>query len=141
MDMDRERLRQQLIRHEGVKVRPYYDSKSYLSIGVGRNLETVGISVDEAKYLLGNDIDRAIHALASYAWFPALDAVRQAALVNLMFNIGPKSFAGFKRMIAALQRSDYGTAALEMLDSQWSHEVGSRATELAEQMRSGAWQV
>jgi len=40
----------------------------------------------------------------------------------------------------ALKQSDYDTAAAELLDSRWSTQVGSRAQELATQIRTGNWQ-
>ena len=54
--MDYEKLKLQLIKHEGLRLKPYRDSVGILSIGVGRNLDDVGISEDEAMVLLGNDI-------------------------------------------------------------------------------------
>ena len=137
----RDKLRSQLIRHEGMRLRPYYDSAHHLTIGVGRNLESVGVSKDEALYLLSNDIDFAVKALVQYPCFHGLAEVRQAALVNLMFNVGPVTFGTFHRMLTALAELDYDAAADEMLISKWATEVGSRAEELSAQMRSGRWQA
>lgn len=136
----RERLRDQLIRHEGIRLRPYYDTTHHLTVGVGRNIEAVGISKDEALYLLSNDMDTAILRLTFYKWFPDLDEVRQAALVNFMFNVGWKTFEDFTHMIASLERQDYEAAARQMLDSLWAEQVGTRATELSAQLRTGEWQ-
>ena len=136
----RDKLRQQLIRHEGLRTTVYYDTTGHLTIGVGRNLDANGLSKDECLYLLSNDISAAIHALVVFAWFRDLDEVRQAALTNFMFNVGPQTFAGFHRMIAALAQHDYEGAADELLISKWATEVGSRAEELAAQLRTGRWQ-
>jgi len=40
-------------------------------------------------------------------------------------------------MIDALIRHDYNEASVQMLDSKWARQVGSRATELSSQMRLG----
>jgi lysozyme len=137
---DRDRLRTQLKRHEGLRLHPYRDSVGVLTIGYGRNLEATGINEDEAEYLLSHDIDRAVRGLlARYAWFGALDPVRQAVLVNMAFNLGLSSLAGFTGTLAAVASGDYETAAAHMLASKWAAQVGGRARELAVQMRTGQW--
>jgi lysozyme len=47
-------LLEQLKRHEGFSSTIYTDTTGHLSIGYGRNLSSIGISVEEALYLLGN---------------------------------------------------------------------------------------
>ncbi len=42
------RLRQMLIRHEGLRRKPYRDTVGKLTIGAGRNLDDVGITREEA---------------------------------------------------------------------------------------------
>ena len=130
-------LRQQLRRHEGVRLRPYTDTVGKLTIGVGRNLADRGISEDEADYLLDNDIWLVEEALRRYDWFLALSDVRQNVLLNMGFNMGVPRLLVFMRLISALRAGDYWRAAVEMLDSQWAKQVGSRAVELANQMRTG----
>ena len=49
--MDYDRLAQVLRRDEGVCSRPYSDSLGFLTVGVGRNLEDVGISLRELRDL------------------------------------------------------------------------------------------
>jgi lysozyme len=51
-------LRDMLVQHEGLKLEPYLCPAGKLTIGIGRNLEDRGISIDEAQYLLMNDISR-----------------------------------------------------------------------------------
>lgn len=41
-----------LIRHEGLRLKPYKDSVGKLTIGVGRNLDDKGITKEEAMHLL-----------------------------------------------------------------------------------------
>jgi lysozyme len=132
-------LEEQLMRDEGVRLKPYRDSVGKLTIGVGRNLDDVGISHDEADVLLRNDIDRASAWLRThFPWTLALDEVRRAALVNMAFNLGGR-LEGFVQLLARLEAGDYESAAKEMLDSAWAHQVGPRAVRLAEQIRTGNW--
>ncbi len=134
-----ERLRGALIRDEGLQLRPYKDSVGKLTIGVGRNLEDVGLSRAEVDLLLDNDIARVRLELARFHWFTNLDTVRQAAIINMGFNLGLGGLLGFRQMIAALERQDWDGAAAAMLDSRWAEQVGMRAQRLANQVRSGEW--
>lgn len=142
-DADRDRLVMQLMRHEGLKLRPYRDTVGKLTIGIGRNLDDVGISLVEAQVLCDNDIARAYGWLTvEYReWFPALNAPRQVAIVNMVFNLGPHRFSDFHDTIAALASGRYARAAEHMLASTWARQVGSRATELAAMVRTGEWVI
>ena len=51
-----ETLEEQLIRHEGYRQFPYLCSAGKSTVAIGRNLDDRGISEEEAKYLLHNDI-------------------------------------------------------------------------------------
>lgn len=140
MSLDRERLRAQLERHEGLRLKPYLDTVMKMTIGYGRNLDDVGITQDEAHYLLSGDIDRVIRGLtARYPWFVDLDPVRQAVLVNMGFNLGLGRLSLFLKMLTAVKNKQYGLASDEMIDSAWHTQVGGRAGELAAQMRTGTW--
>ena len=130
-------IEEQLILHEGLKLKPYRCPAGYLTIGVGRNLETKGLSKEEALFLLRNDIREVTKQLEQYPWFTKLDPVRQKVLIDMAFNLGVTGLLSFKRMIAALERGDYETAANEMLDSLWYQQVGKRAERLVEMMRTG----
>jgi len=133
-------LEEQLIRDEAVRLKPYRDSVGKLTIGVGRNLDDVGISHDEAMTLLANDIDHASAQLRSkLPWTISLDEVRQAALINMAFNMGIGGLLGFRKFLAALEAGDYKTAAEEMMSSLWYKQVGDRAHRLSVQIETGEW--
>ena len=127
-----------LIRDEGMKLRSYLDTKGKITIGVGRNLEDVGISEEEAMILLRNDLAVARKEAAKYSWYPALDEVRQDVVLCMIFNMGASKFAEFKRFFAALDRHDFDSAASEMLSSVWASQVGKRAVRLAAMMKCGS---
>jgi lysozyme len=59
----------------------------------------------------------------------------QSALQNMAYNIGAEGVAGFQMMLAALQRGDRETAALNCLDSLWAKQVGARAERVADLIR------
>lgn len=123
MTEERQQLIDQLIAHEGMRLRPYVDTVGKITIGCGRNLTDVGLSNDEALELLDHDIDDAILDLATFDWFPSLDLVRQRAVIDLRFNLGHEGFRTFKAFIAAMARKSYKVAGLELQTSKWAHQV------------------
>lgn len=119
---------------------PYKCPADKLTIGWGRNIEDRGISEDEAMFLLVNDIRSAeSECYQLFDRFAELDDVRQFVLLDMMFNLGYSRLSRFKNMIAAIDRLDYNVATLEMMDSAWYRQTGSRARILAEMMRTGVW--
>ncbi len=132
-----DRLAAELKRDEGVKLKPYVDTVGKLTIGVGRNLTDVGISQEEADYLLRNDIAEAQTLLdRGIQWWRTLDEERQLVLLNMAFNLGPGLF-GFTNTLAAVQNHEWEAAALAMSHSKWAEQVGLRADRLIERMRTG----
>lgn len=135
---DRADLKAQLIRHEGLRLKVYRCSAGYLTVGVGRNLETRGITAAEADLLLDNDIALCERLLEEqFAWYADLDAVRQRALVDLCFNLGMPTLLEFKRALAALAKGDYETAGKEFRRSQWYRQVGVRGPAIVGMVISG----
>ncbi len=127
-----------LIHQEGLILKPYKDTVGKLTIGVGRNLEDTGISESEAHHLLANDILKRYKELTErLPWFKRLDDVRQLALLSMAFNLGTDGVLKFHRMLAYLHVKDYETAANESLNSKWATQVGRRAREVAEMIRTG----
>lgn len=142
-----EKLYEQLKLHEGVRRFPYRDTEGILTIGVGRNLQDVGLSSDECDYLLRNDVDKAKAALKfSLPWTDDLDEVRRAALVELVFNMGignanlGTGLLGFKNTLSAIQAGAYDKAAASLLLSKWANQVGkARSARISKQLMTGQW--
>ncbi len=49
------KIRTQLELHEGKRFKPYYCSQGYLTIGIGRNLDTNYFTPDELEFILQSD--------------------------------------------------------------------------------------
>lgn len=136
----KEKLTEQLLRDEGVEYKPYSCTADKLTIGVGRNLDDVGINHDEAMFMLNNDIARCVKEIdKNFPWSARLTDPREAALINMAFNLGITRLLKFKKMLAALEVGEYIVAAKEMLDSKWARQVPNRARRLAAQMETGKW--
>ena len=137
--MNEELLRQDLIRDEGLRLKPYRCTAGKLSIGVGRNLEDVGISKLEGEVLLDHDLHQAeMNATKAFEWFAGLRDIRQRAIVELVFNLGLVGFKGFRQTIAAIKAKQYVAASLRLLDSLWAKQVGpTRSQRIARYLRDG----
>lgn len=123
---DHEKLRQQLILHEGRRRQPYTCTAGKLSIGVGYNISDRGleplrvalareVTLDglykhgltdaEIDRLLDADIayveDRVVRILPQYR---KLDPVRQRVVIDFVFNLGPRA-RGFTKALAALKEA------------------------------------
>ena len=136
--MDMTKLKAELIRDEGLRLKPYRCTAGKLTIGVGRNLDDVGLADEEAKYLLKTDIDRAMDGLdRNVPWWRSMTDARRRALVNMCFNLGWPRLSQFKNMLAHLQAGDFERAAAEALDSRWAQQVGERSERIAALIREG----
>lgn len=148
-----EKLKYQIKRHEGYSNRPYKDSMGVWTGGWGHNLEVdptgVPDGVDLASWLIpeelaeqwfNKDFNKALFGcLEKIPFFGVLSDVRQAALVNMAFNLGIKGLLKFKLTLGALESGAYYEAARQMIDSHWARQVGVRASELVFQMLTGEW--
>ena len=127
-----------LIKHEGLRLKPYLCTAGKTTIGVGRNLSDNGVTEAEAMAMLDRDIAVTVSALRDeFLWFADLDRTRKDAVISLGFNMGVKKFTSFKMFLAAMASQQYETAAAEILDSTYATQVGQRAIELAAMIRSG----
>jgi len=138
MSFDLDALKRELHRDEGLRKHPYKDTVGKLTIGIGRNLDDIGLSEEESYFLCGNDIDAATDDLDRNApWWRDMTDARQRGLVNMCFNLGWPRLSGFRNMLTALEAGDYDRAASEALDSRWAEQVGIRSERIAEMFRQG----
>jgi len=156
-------IEQQLELHEGFRQRTYRCTAGKLSIGIGRNLDDVGIRPAEtaklgitkgsviaggvtrpqALALLAFDIAAARETLDDLVpnW-RGLDPVRRKVLEDMAFNMGHATLAQFKNTLAAVARRDFKATATGMRTSKWYGQVGAdpgeRGWRLARMMETGA---
>jgi lysozyme len=121
---NRDQLIEELQADEGLQLRPYHDTEGQLTIGYGHNLTANGISALIARQLLADDVDAAIADLRhGFPWFGMSDPVRQRALANLRFNLGPARFRLFTTFLALMATHDYGGAAKDLMTTTWASQV------------------
>lgn len=135
-------IRELLTLHESRVPHAYADSLGFLTIGIGH-------LIDERKG--GRLPDEIIDALFEYdlrthtaelfgllPWVRDLDAVRQAVLIDMYFNLR-RGLLGFKETLRHFEAGNWQKAAEAMLDSKWALQVKTRATRLAHMTLTGEW--
>ena len=136
--LNRQLLKDELIRDEGLKLKPYRCTAGKLTIGVGRNLDDVGISASEAMMLLDHDIERVLAQLNMHLpWWHKLSENRARVLINMAFQLGINGLLKFKNTLTLIQAEKYQDAAKAMLDSKWAQQTPNRARRLAKMMEEG----
>lgn len=130
-------LRARLTRTEGRRNRPYTDTVGKVTIGIGHNLTDKGITDEIVELLFSQDVTEAAQAASTLPVYNNLDPIRQTVLIDMVFNMGLESVVDFRNTLSYLQRSDFDGAADQMLLSKWAKQVGSRAIELANIIRTG----
>ena len=147
----RKLLREDVKGAEGLRLFPYMDCcgkpwrqcpcgfKGKLTIGYGRNLEDVGLTRLECEVLLDHDLYQAEYlASKMFDWFGGLSELRQRAITELLFNMGPSRVRSFRQMIQAIKAKMFKAAAEHLLDSQWKEQVGpTRSNRIAKYLRDG----
>lgn len=147
----KELLLARLPRSEGRTVKPYLDTQGKWTVGVGHNISVLGLPPKMVVAIIENgkltdamvdelliiDVDGVLKACQEIAVFNKLDVARQSVVGDMVFNIGLAGVLGFENTLSAVGRSDWEDAARNMLKSKWAEQVGNRAIQLAEIMRSG----
>jgi lysozyme len=155
--MNLDALKAHLRRSEGFRARPYLDTKGFWTCGFGhllprnvtrQELDEMCWSPEYAEAVLDKDVANAIHEAGAFPWWITLDPVRQAAVVEILFNVGRSKFKRFVKMIAALQNREYQKAARELCwntradgtrtPTPWSQDVGpTRSRRVALMLETG----
>lgn len=142
----KEALKAMIKRHEGVRNKVYLDSRGFPTVGVGHLLRAdekamwpVGTDIGEAKVqeLWAKDFDGHAGGATKFPGFDRLDKIRQAAIVDLAFNMGTGWYKKFPSATKAIESGDWVTASAQLLDSGYAKQVGNRAKEIADMILTG----
>lgn len=140
-------LKAMITQQEGEVLLPYEDSKGNLTIGVGHNLEEHGITQEISQLLLSQDLALTVRDIkVKFKWIEELNEPRQAAIINLVFNMGLPTFLEFEKTIRLIKDKRFKEAGDELLrgsgeggKSRYYVDVGARAEVVAEMLRTGKW--
>lgn len=159
--VNRARLEEQLILHEGLRLKAYPDTEGFTTVLVGVNVSArgwgevsriLGRAVNEhstftktdAMTVLRADIERIEKAVTvHFPEYKKLDEVRQRVVMDMAFNLGFRALS-FKDTIAAIKERNWSRATRCLYRSKWAHQVDDgeggkfgRADRLAQMMLTG----
>jgi lysozyme len=110
------------------------------TFGVGHNGQKP-LSTAAVNQIKTDDIaDATAECVAIFgdAW-PTFTAPRQAAFIDMAFELGENGLAKFEHMVAAAQVGQWQNVAAEALASAWAAQVPERAKTDAAMLLSGEW--
>lgn len=138
-----ENLIKQIISEEGEVLSAYQDHLGYWTIGVGRLIDKRmggGITQEESRYLLANDIKKFTDSVAkALPFYNDLNDARKAVLINMAFQMGLNGLLQFKNTLQLMKLGNYDEASKGMLNSLWARQTPERAKRMAQQMATGKW--
>ncbi|QJT27563.1 hypothetical protein E4185_16825 [Aeromonas media] len=154
-------IERMLIRDEGSKLSVYWDTEGYPTIGIGHLIIKASVTRDEAirhldhqlgcstqgvishaqqSMLFGLDlalVHRSIKNQRYHQIYNQLDPVRQAAIQNMVFQLGAVGVAGFKNMWKSLEAKDWEGAKKHALNSRWAKQTPNRAKRVTDVLCDG----
>lgn len=137
----RDSLIQDLKRDEGLVLHEYKDHLGFSTIGIGRLIDKRkggGITVEEAEYLLGNDIDKVISQLkSSLPWYERLSDNRKKALCNMAFQMGISGLMLFRNTLKYIEQGNFAKAAENARESLWYKQTPQRAERVIQLILKG----
>jgi len=108
---------------EGLRFKPYRCTAGKLTIGVGRNLDDVGVSRAEAYALLDNDIQKAerdCQDVFGSALWDSWGRERRLGWVNFRFQLGKGGMLSFRNTLDAARSGDWKKVERHLLASKWA---------------------
>lgn len=125
----------------GLPIKPGTLVKGHPTIGIGRALDTHGISSAEADYLIAGDIFQVEQeAEKAFPWYLALSDERKVVILSMLFQLGLAGVQGFHEFLLAMEHQNWLRAAAEMRSSLWHAQTPDRADRLAKQVETGVLQ-
>ena len=131
-----EDIKAMIIKHEGVRNKPYKDSLGLWTVGVG-HLIGDGKSLpdswnrtftnDEVMQMFDEDYSHHKSAAMKIPGFDKVDSRGQGALTDLTFNMGPNWISKWPKLKKQLGEGDTQSAASNLEESKWYGQVGNRA--------------
>ena len=149
VNMDREKLYEEIKADEGEVLEVYLDHLGYPTIGIGHLVrpedEESGkpagtpITAERSRELFARDIQSAIEDCERlYGQWHNWPEEVQLIMVNMCFNLGVTRLAKFKNMHNMLSQHKWKEAAAEGRDSRWYRQVTNRAERLMTRLENVA---
>jgi len=140
------RLVNRIKKAEGLRLAPYKDTRGIWTIGYGTThwdkkpvtKDWPNISEHFAVSMLFSEIVSAGLAAEKFVNnFNILDSIRQEALIEMAYQLGPQGQRGFVKAKEAIEHGNWIIAKEELLDSRWANQTVGRALRIANMIYFG----
>jgi len=144
-DLGEAEIKKMIMQHEGVRTKPYKDTKGLWTVGVGHLIgdgKTLPdawnreFSMDEVMAIFDEDYKHHRQAAESIPGFNKLGSGGQGALTDLTFNMGPSWYKKWPTFQKQLSSGDIEGAASNLEGSAWYKQVGRRAPTVVSLLRN-----
>jgi lysozyme len=149
-----QKLKKQLINHEGLRYTVYFDTAKppNRTIGIGHNIDAKGLPVTIAEYLdrcgqitvdmvnqlFSQDISDATSACTKlYPEFHTFSEHRRLALIDFLFNVGIGTAKTFKNTNRCINAGDWTGVIAHLKDSLWYRQVKIRGDNIMRLIKEG----
>lgn len=124
--------------NEGYRQFCYECTAGKKTIGIGFNLDDVGLSLEESQVILSMRLQKISDSLHyEIDCFEGLSNARQSALCDMAYQMGVTGLLKFKKSIAMLERGLFHGASKEFLDSNWARQTPNRALNITRLIELG----
>lgn len=137
--------------NEGCRLTAYQDTRGVWTVGYGQTGQlSDGTVVGPGVTLTQEQADGFFELRYAHAYtdatrdtgnvvFSGLDDVRQAALVDMAYNLGERGLAEFKHFLAYVALDDWQSAEDAGYASLWAQQVPNRAAKVMNMILTGQW--
>lgn len=137
-----------LKKEEGFRPKAYYCTEHYPTIGYGfkcgekldplpKDEMTEKEGLDKLKKLVISLDETMLKNPDLYRAYSPCNEARKAILLSMAYQIGIYGLLKFKKLLAALEQSDYKTASEQVLDSLAARQTPKRWQRNSDQIRTG----
>jgi lysozyme len=132
-------VKKMIMRHEGVKTKPYKDSRGLWTVGVGHLIGDGHslppewdreLSMPEVMALFDKDFESHKKAAATVPNYDKLNPQGQAAMIDLAYNMGGAWWHRWPQFTKFMQDFNIEGAVNSLQTSAWYTQVGARAREV-----------
>jgi GH24 family phage-related lysozyme (muramidase) len=128
--------------NEGYSEGVYLDSLGFPTCGYGYCLDSNRVCKTVKEWHEQKFYENYQKAEEDYeAYDFGLDPIRRAAVVDLLYNLGPNKFSKFVGFHAALKMRDWLSACASLEHSLWFRQVGRRGPRICKLIKEGRWDV
>jgi len=163
-----DQLKQKIRTHEGAVPYPYKDSRGYWTIGIGHllnpenkkvlpkkyqqyaqnqdanfrgNNTTPALTPEQIESLFAKDYEKHRKEASKFLEFNQLGPSGQAAITDLVFNMGAGKLSGFKKMFEGIRKGDTAQVERELKNSNyWNQVQNSRKNWVLENLKQGVFE-